>query len=526
MLALCVCTLVFCVPAFAEPHHTDSSSASPTAFKMAEWDKTRPYSFSVANITEGVFLTIAQSSETADPGAPTFYLAYDPDDDGSDKVECYTVTSNSSKDELGEGAVTLKPDTVYAVSAQNNTLILTAGDTVLFSCVIPADRAPTGGRYEPPTFAQEFASCNRIGLGLWEQGIDQYALKSNKLTATTEFAGSGGTDASSEGTSSTDPSSSQESAPPSSAVSELPSQPEPASSAAPHKAETAGGLWSSLLRNPVVWVGAAAVLVLLVLIAVLLLRRKGKKSFVTSDQGAPPPPEAADNPYQAAAPNEAAPRFSSIANVIEVSKPGGAAELSRRMQEYDRGPSVFSSEERAESPKLGGAQARPAPPAPIAPVPTQAAGDDPAGAAAAHLLRLYTDAKARDGFNESQAGYQFLDVDDKTAVSLHYHQQADYRLALSPRSYLAADFVLVDGRYLFLNYFRFNEQKGNFRLNSSLKKDLHLEYVYEVEDGGGQRMELSSLPERPILSLSPAQVKQDADGYLLTAKGRIRIAEA
>lgn len=526
--AVFVCLCLVCSSAYAHP---DVSAGGVQ--EMEVWEKNQPYSFTVDHPREGVFLTIAPSPDTADPGASVFYLEYDPDDEGSrNKVECYTVTSNSSKDDLGEGLVTLKPDTEYAVSVKDNVLSLSQGDTVLFTCVMPTDLTPTNGQYPALSFAQMWSNCSRIGLGEWRQDINGFSLHSNGLNAVSASAGTPPTGSQGQGVSS-----GQSVSAPSSAEgggssagsqsSQIESQPQSETPPASQDSQQSAGLLESLLHNPVVWVGAVAAVILVALIAVLLLkRRSGKQDYVSSDRAAPPPPPAeSNNPYgavPAAQPRTppAATRYSDLADMVERSpRPADAQELIRRMEEYNQGPSVLA-DTPAATPKAAPAAAPVFTPVERSAPPPKA---DPQQAISEQLQRLYTDPHARDRFNEEEAGLQYVDLDDKTSVSLHYNQEAEYRLVVSSRSYLATDFMVAGDKYLFLNYYLYNAQKNNYLVSESWLKVLHLDHAFSITDQTGRPVSPSAAMGYSIARIIPAQVRPDQGGYVLVEKGRIQV---
>lgn len=544
--ALCLCLCLFTSSVSA---HLQEGGSSVN--QMESWDRSQPVSFILDRVGQGVFLTIAPSPTESGTNI-LFYLEYEPDDDGRENyVKCYAVTNNSSKDDLGEGLATLEANVPYEVTAEDNTLSLSRGDTgaLLFTCVIPPEMIPTGGQYPEKSFSQEFAACNQVGLGRWTKGENGYAFRGEGSLAARAMNGGNGSSvpSSSQGEDSSQPISSApvSSRQPENTVSQEPStspQEENQGEAAVSGISGAGaGVWGKVWSNPLLWIGIAAVLVLIVVLAILFLhnrRDKGESRRDSRDQfqqetspavsPAVPRNPAAVRPADssAGAPQTASHTspFLEFADMVEDSHFSPSPELNRRMQQYDQGPSIFSAPQRQE------AQTRPVPPAPVPAKPVVSAvsrsapAPSPDQGIVQQIQALYqgSDSQKRKLFEE-QVKTLFLDMDEQTSVNLHYGYQTDYRMTDSSRSYIASDYIVAADQYLLLNYYHYNTQKNNYLLSKSMLEELHVDQVFAITDAAGRALEPAAAMGKSIVQIVPAKVRPDGQGYVLASKGRIQV---
>ena len=534
--ALCLCLCLRTSSVSAHPQEGASSGN-----QMQNWDQAQPISFVFDHVEEGVFLTIAPSYQESGTNI-LFYLEYDPDEEGRDnQIKCYAVTNNSSKDGLGEGLATLQADVPYEVTVQGGTLSLSRGDTgaVVFACAISPEMVPTGGQYPEKTFSQEFSACNQVGLGRWTRGNSGYLYqREDSLSVHTVNGG----DASSSALASSQGESAAQSDTPSSTVTQEPPKTLPEGNqggqeaAASESSDAGGGIAGQIWGNPFLWVGIAAVLVAAAILIALFLhnRREKGKEFPTDrfQKEAPPPgypetrkvsPQAPGMRGTSPAPPRASSgpsRFSGFADLVESSHFRPSPELAQRMERYDQGASIFSASPRREE------QTRPADPAPIKPAAKEQAPPVSQGQGIGEQLQLLyqgSDSQGRKAFEE-QVKTQFLDMDEQTSVDLHYGYRTDYRMIVSPRSYIASDYIVAGDQYLLLNYYHYNTQKNNYMLSKSMLEELHVDQVFSIVDAAGSPLDRGAAVGKSIVRIKPAEVRPDGDGYVLVSKGKLQVS--
>lgn len=540
VLCLCLCLL------------TSSVSAQPqkgaAGGQMQNWDQAQPISFVLDRAEEGVFLTIAPSAQSSGTNI-LFYLEYDPDEDGKEnQIKCYAVTNNSSRDDLGEGLATLQTGVPYEITVQGSTLSLSRSDNdaVLFACAISPEMVPTGGQYPEKTFSQEFAACSQVGLGRWTKGNSGYVYQAeDSLPA--RGPDDGGVSSSAQTSSQGE--SAVQSAPPSSAVPQEPSEPIPqvppqglpeegqdergeAVSVSPG---TNGGMAVRIWGNPFLWIGIAAVLVAVVVLIILFLHNRKEKeergqevfqqestpSYPEPRKPSPRAPEAGQTRPVPPRASSRTSRFSDFADLVESSHFRPSSDLTQRMERYDQGDSVFAVPSRHEEP-----------PRPVAaPVPEKPAARESAPPVSQELgivqelqsLYQAPNSGQRKAFEE-QVKTQFLDMDERTSVDLHYGYRTDYRMTVSSRSYIASDYIVAMDQYLLLNYYHYNTQKNNYMLSKSMLEELHVDQVFTIVDTAGRPLDRGAAVGKSIVRIEPAEVRPDGDGYVLVSRGKLQVS--